>query len=114
MIAWLKCNIEGPAQGGGARVCYRIHFGMRPTERLVIAMTNNGAVFYHNGPNQRVGTGHTSAQRGQAQGPLHKLYVRIGLNHILQALLSISKSNWGGIAPAPYKLPEVPAFCEPF
>jgi hypothetical protein len=114
MIAWLKCNIEGRAHGGGARACYRIHFGMRPTERPVIALTNNGAVFYYNGPNQRVGTGHTGAQRGQAQGPFHELHIRIGLNHIVQALLSISKSNWGGIVPAPYKLPEVLAFCEPF
>ncbi|MGA2026889.1 MAG: hypothetical protein ABSH17_07460 [Syntrophobacteraceae bacterium] len=112
MIAWLKCNIEGPAQGGGARVCYRIHFGMRPTERLVIAQTNNGALFYYNGPNQRVGAGHALSQRGKTQGSFHKLHVRIGLNHILQALLSISKSNWGGIAPAPYQLPEIPAFCE--
>jgi hypothetical protein len=114
MIAWLKCNIEGSAQGGGIRICYCIHFGMRPTERLMIAKTNDGALFYYNRPNQRVGTGHAGAQRGQAQGPFHKLYVRIGLNHILQALLSISKSNWGGIAPAPYKLPKIPASFESF
>jgi hypothetical protein len=112
MIARLQRNIEGPAQGGRTRVCYRIHFGMPPTERLMIAPTNNGAIFYYNGPNQRVGTRHTGAQRGQTQGPFHKLHIRIGLNHILQAPLSISKSNWGGIAPAPYNLPEIPAFCD--
>jgi hypothetical protein len=104
MIAWLECNIEGPARGGGARICYRIHFRVRPAEHLMIALANNGAVFNYNGPNQRVGTGHACAQRSQAQSPFHKLGVRIALNHILQALLSISKSNWGGIAPAPYRV----------
>ena len=101
MIAWLQSHIKSPARRGGACGAYSIHFRMRPSEHLMISLSDNGALIYNHGPNQGVGTGHAGAERSLAKGFFHVLNVRIDFSHISQAPLSASKSNWGGISPAP-------------
>ena len=75
MAAWLKSHIYGRTQG---RLCERgesIPLGMKLAVFLMIALTNDSAILYNNGTNDRIRIGKAASALCKFDGSQHEISV---------------------------------------